>query len=258
MTTSVSKTTPMSAPRDPQGLMKIGIFQLRILIEACGGLTSNEEKMAFAKMSVEEKVNLAMQLLAQWDRANPGGGAMPMNGAAGHAAPAPMQMMPAPQGMPMTQVDPAAVAAAAAAAAPQAPPPTTRKPRNAATQTQQDSPAPDLGVDVLNLLNRIVTQNDESAAMVASGIKEMLGQISTANATNAENTSNYKAVYGALTAMNGTLANVQFQTKLAMALVLPLAEQVLGASREQILQAALGDVDTVGQILAQAANPGKG
>ena len=256
MTTSVSKTTPQSAPRDAQSLMKIGIFQLRMLIEACGGLANNEEKMAFAKMSVDEKVQLAMQLLAKWDQAN--GGGAPMNGAGGHAMPAPMQMMPAPQGM---QVDPATIAAAAQAAAPQAPAPTTRKPRNSAANNAaatEAAPGTDLGVDVVNLLNRLVTQNDEMIATHVTSTKEILGQLSEANKTNAENTTNYKAVYGALTMMNQQLQAVQFQAKLSMALSLALAEQVLGAPRDAIIGAAIGDVETIGQVLAQASNPGKG
>lgn len=253
MTTSVSKTTPQNAPRDPQGLMKLGIFQLRILIEACGGLTDPNEKMAFAKMSVEDKVQLAMQLLAQWDRAN-GGGQMPMNGA-GHASPAPMQMMQ-PQGMPLMQVDPAAVAAAAQAAAP--PLVQRRTPRNTTAQ-EAPTPSTDLGSEVVNGVNRIITQNDEQSALFTSAMKDVLTQLSEANKTNADNTSNYKAVYGALGVINAQLQALQFQTKLAMALSLQLAEQVLqGATREQVLGAALGDVDTIAQILVQATTPGKG
>jgi hypothetical protein len=258
MTTSVSKTTPQSAPRDAQGLMKIGIFQLRILIEACGGLQQPEEKMAFAKMSVEEKVALAQQLLAQWDRANPGGGGAPMNGG-GHAmqAPPPMQMMPPPQGMPVTQVDPAAVAAAAQAAAP--PAVTTRKPSNKGATAGTAPPAGDLGVDVLNLLNRLVAQNDEQSSILSSAMKEITGQLGESNKVNAENAANYKAVYGALGVMNQQLQAIQYQCKLAMALSLQLAEQVIqGATREQVLGAAMGDIDTISQILAQATNPGKG
>lgn len=253
MTTSVSKVSPQSAPRDPQGLMKLGIFALRLLIVDAGGLTTNEEKMAFAKMNVDEKVQLAMQLLAQWDRSH---GQMPMNGA-GHAPPPQMQMMPPPQGMPAMQVDPAAVAAAAQAAAPPAPAPTQRRPRNSAAQVQE-APS-DLGADVVNMLNRLVAQNDETNSILAAGLKEMREQIGEANKTSAENASTYKAVYGALTTMNTALSNIQFQAKLSMALSLQLAEQVLGgATREQVLQAAMGDVDTIGQILAQATNPGKG
>jgi hypothetical protein len=261
MTTSVSKTTPQSAPRDAQGLMKLGIFALRLLIIEAGGLASNDEKMAFAKMSVDEKVVLAQQLLANYDRTH---GTMPMNGA-GNAAP----MMPPPQQQPMQQqpmfqqplpsmqVDPASVAAAAQAAAPQQPAPTQRKPRNAAAQAAQEA-APDLGAEVIVLLTRIAAQNDEANGLLAAGLKDVLAQVSEGSRANAENASNYKAVYGALGVMNTALANVQFQTKLAMSLVLPLAEQVLGASREQILQAAVGDVDVISQLLAQMANPGKG
>jgi hypothetical protein len=72
MSSSIASITPQTAPRDHEGLKKAGIFQLRTLIERLNGLSTEEQKMAFARMSVDEKVVLALQLLQQFDRANPG------------------------------------------------------------------------------------------------------------------------------------------------------------------------------------------
>ena len=253
--TTVSKVTPQSAPRDPEGLMKLGIFQLRLLIESMGHLQNEQEKMAFAKMATPQKVELAQQLLAQWDKVNGvQNGVSPMNGAAPMMPPP--AMMP-PQGMPVTQVDPAAVAAAAQAAVPpvQSAPP-KRSPRTSESNAQ--APAVDLGVDIVNLLNRLVQQNDETNSTLAAGLKELVGSVGEVAKSNHQHAENYKAVYGALGSMNNALNLIALQSKLAMALVLPLAEQTLGASREDILRMTLGDVDTIQAFIQQAMTPGKG
>jgi hypothetical protein len=247
--TTVSKVTPQSAPRDAEGLMKLGIFQLRLLIEGMGALSTEQEKMAFAKMQTPEKVQLAQQLLANWDKQN---GANGTNGVAAPAMPAPM-MMP-PQGMPVVQVDPASVAAAAQAAMP-APPPAKRAP---VTSDTRAAAAPDLGVDIVNLLNRLSAQQDEMNSTLAAGIKELTGSVNEVAKANHTHAENYKAVYGALQNMNGAISLVALQSKLAMALVLPLAEQVLGASREDILRMTLGDIDSIQAFIQQATTPGKG
>lgn len=249
--TTVSKITPQSAPRDPESLMKLGVFQLRLLVESLGALGNEQEKMAFAKMSSQQKVDLAQQLLQQWDKNNGGVQNGVVNGAGALPAMPPPAMAP-PQGLPVTQVDPAAVAAAAQAAAPPAPAPTTRTPRTSKTAVEQP-PAPDLGADILNLLNRLSQQSEETNSVLAGALKELtskVGEVATANQQHAEN---YKAVYNALTTMNGAIAMVAQQSTLAMALVLPLAEQVLGASREDVLGAALSDLSSINTFVQQAA-----
>ena len=247
---SVSKVTPQSAPRDAEGLMKLGIFQLRLLIEGMGALQTEQEKMAFAKMQTPDKVQLAQQLLANWDKQN--GGANGTNGVAAPAMAPPMGMMP-PQGMPVMQVDPGSVAAAAQAAVPPTPP--KRAPVTSETSAPKGT---DLGVDIVNLLNRLVSQQDEMNSTLAAGIKELTGSVGEVAKANHQHAENYKAVYGALQNMNAAINLVAMQSKLAMALVLPLAEQTLGASREDILRATLGDLDTIQAFIQQATSPGKG
>lgn len=257
MTTSVSSITPASAPRDAESLMKLGVFQLRLLVEKLGALSNDQEKMAFAKLSGDQKVALAVQLLQKWDQQNGGAQNGVANGV-GHA-PAPMApppVMAPPQGFPVTQVDPAAVAAAAQAAAPPAPAPTTRTRTPRTSQTE--APAPDLGADVLNLLNRISQQNEETNSTLASALKEISKNVSEVATANQQHAENYKAVYGALQGLANMIGSLAQQNALAMALVLPLAEQTLGASREDILGATIGDLPSIQTFVQQAlAQQGK-
>lgn len=250
MSTSVASITPQSAPRDPQALMKMGIFQLRLLIEKLGGLGNEQEKVAFAKMNTDEKVNLALQLLAHFDKTN-GGAPAHTNGVTPGTMvlPAPTQVMQ----VPAMEVNPAALAAAAAATAPQ---PVRRSPVTSAGPAAAP-PAADLGGEVLNALSRIISQNEETNTMIAGAMKELLGEVKAVATSNQGLNETYKAVFGALQSVDKSLQSVQLQSKLSMALVLPLAEQVLGASREDVLGATLGDVDSIQAMLTQMLTPGK-
>jgi hypothetical protein len=249
MSTSLASITVQTAPRDPAALEKLGIFQIRLLVEKLGALGTEQEKIAFAKLDTPGKVNLAVQLLNQFDKAN--GGVVHTNGISAGAV-----AMPAPQPImqvPSMEVNPAALAAAAQATAPQAS--VRRSPR---TQTDVAPPAPaDLGVDVLNMLNRIIQQNDETNSMLAGALKEVLGEIKEVAKSNQQLSQNYSAVYGALQNIDRTMGAIARQSTLSMALILPLAEQVLGGSREDVLGATLGDVDSIQALLNQVANPGK-
>lgn len=62
--------TPSTAPRNAEGLGKLGIFQLQLLAQACGGLSKETEKVAFARMSTEQKSSYVLILLDAWDRKN--------------------------------------------------------------------------------------------------------------------------------------------------------------------------------------------
>jgi hypothetical protein len=97
---SVAAITPQTAPRDPEGLKKIGIFQLRMLTEKlCGGTMPEQQKMAYGGMTIDQKVAMALDLLRQWDQANPGawqGGQVPQQQAPQQMQAPPQQMMPPP------------------------------------------------------------------------------------------------------------------------------------------------------------------
>lgn len=250
MSTPVASVTPQTAPRDPAALEKLGIFQIRLLIEKLGGLSNEQEKVAFARFSTPEKVQLALQLLNQYDKAG-GGGRAPSNG----VAPGTMAM-PMPMQVPSMEVNPAALAAAAQAMAPQAAPTGRRSPRTPSDMTPPAAPA-DLGADVLNMLNKVIQQNDETNAMLAGALKEVLSEIKEISKSNHQLAQSYSAVYGALQGMGKSIEANSRQGTLTMALVLPLAEQVLGCSRNDVLGATLSDVDSIQEMLNQVATPGK-
>lgn len=250
MSTSLASITVQTAPRDPVALEKLGIFQIRLLVEKLGALGTEPEKIAFAKLDTPGKVSLAVQLLGQYDKANGGGHT---NGVAPGttAMPAPQQILQVPS----MEVSPAALAAAAQATAPQAT--VRRSPRTQAEATAAPAAPADLGMDVLNMLNRIIQQNDETNSMVAGALKEVMGEIKEVAKSNQQLSQNYGAVYGALQGIDKTMNAIGRQSTLQMALLLPLAEQVLGGSREEVLGATLGDVDSIQALLNQVANPGK-
>jgi hypothetical protein len=70
MNTSTAVISPQTAPRSIKALSKIGIFQLRLLIQKLGGLETPEQRQAFAGLRPEAKVRLAARLLAAWDDAH--------------------------------------------------------------------------------------------------------------------------------------------------------------------------------------------
>ena len=264
MSTSIASISPESAPRDKAGLIKLGIFQLRLLIEKLGGLKEPSEKLAFSKMSVDDKIALCEMLLTAFDKARGVNGAVANGIAPGVAAmPAPVGGMPPPvqQQQPATQVDPAALAHAQQATQSQAmanqPAAAQRNPRTKADA----APASDLGAEVLAVLNRIAEQNDVTQNALASAFKDINAQLADLQkgATRlAALEQTYSAVYNVFQGVDTKLNALDNSSKLFVALILPLAEQVLGASRVDVLQAALGDTDTVTEILAQVSNPGKG
>lgn len=303
MNTSTAVISPQTAPRSIEELSKIGIFQLRLLIDKLGGLSTAEQKQAFAGLKAEEKVNLAAQLLAAWDKQNGGAPqqiAPPhMNGTSGGAAFAPamsaappamapmgappmMQQQPlqmgqpmgappafggfpqqpmAPQGMPqmappqMQQVDPAAVAAAQAAATP--PATTGRKPRTAKT----DNDAGDLGPQVLTALSHIaqLAQGNTEAIIGMKQFVEVMVEETKKNASIRDDikqlAASYQGMYNVLAAWDARINMLQQSTNLAIALSLIIGETALGASKQDIIQAALGDMASVAALLA---TPGKG
>lgn len=276
--TSIASITPQNAPRDNAGLFKMGIFQLRLLIEKLGGLKETPEKLAFAKMSTEEKITLAQQLLANWDKLNGGGNGVTNGVAPGMGAmPAPQQqqmmspmdqqqMMMQGQGQPQqmmgtpTQVDPAALANAQQAAQAASPPAATSR-RSPRTQQAPAAPEADLGGAIVELMNRISEQTEAGNQALTAGLREMGGQLSelqkgAAKLNHLEQC--YSGVYKTLQSMDAAISQQERTNRLLIALLLPLAEQVLGASREEVLQASLGDVDSVAQIIQQVTNPGKG
>ena len=97
--TATAAITIQTAPRDAESLKKVGIFQLRILTEKLlGGTMAEQDKMAYAGLNLDQKVDYALQLLQRWDQQNPGvAQAMQQQQAPVPQAPPQQMMMPAPQ-----------------------------------------------------------------------------------------------------------------------------------------------------------------
>lgn len=315
MNTSVATISPQTAPRSIEELSKIGIFQLRLLIEKVGGLNTPEQKQAFSGMKAEEKVQLAYNLLAIWDKTNGGPQAPPpayTNGTTAPSAPfqqpgvmpamnaappamapmaaTPMQQqplplqtggmppagpgfgfpqgggLPAPTGMPglpgmpapqIAQVDPAAVAAAQAAAAPTT---SGRKPRTAKADTGGGELAPEV-LNALTSLGQGLAGINGSIAQLSTSVGALL-EDAKKNATMRDDikglAASYQGMYTVLGQWDGRITQLQNTTNILLTVILMMAEQSMGASRTEILNAALGDVPGLVQYLQSVLNPGKG
>jgi len=68
---SVTSMTIAKAPRTKEGLLHVGIFNVRLLTEQLGALHTYAQKKAFACSSGEEKLELLFVLLTEHDQ---GGG----------------------------------------------------------------------------------------------------------------------------------------------------------------------------------------
>jgi hypothetical protein len=266
--------TPQTAPRNAAELAKLGIFQLRLLIQDCGGLADEPSKLAFAKMTADQKVELARQLLDVWDRANGGGGAPMQNGASlqGMMPPpgaqpvmqqpvmqqappmqqqAPQMMAPpgyAPQMMAPQEVNPAALAAAATNGV-------ERSPSNKQSKKAGD---PDLAANVLSMLNQISSAQAEQANSFGAAIRELRDIVTELQkpAGMEEHLKSldrsYGGVYNVLTTFDQRLSQANQTALLAVSLSMFLAESVLGAPRDQILQMAAGDLPSIQSLLGAA------
>ena len=272
--TSIARMTPQTAPRNSEELAKLGIFQLRLLIIDCGGLADEPSKLAFAKMTIDQKVELARQLLDAYDRANGGGGAPMQNGASMqgmmpppgapmmqqpvmqqqpvmHQAPPMQQMAPqgyAPQMMaPPQEVNPAALAAAAGTV--------ERSPSNKQTKKAGD---PDLAASVLSMLNQIASAQAQQAETFGAAIREVRDAVTELQkpAGMEEHLKSldrsYGGVYNVLTTFDQRLSQAHQTSLLAISLSMFLAESVLGAPRDKILQMAAGDLPSIQSLLGAA------
>ncbi len=201
---SESTLTPQTAPRDRNRLLTESPFQLRILVQKLGGLTTDEQKMGWHDMKTKEsQVDYVLACLQRWDQANPGAAQAPppaqapaapapmANGAMAYQPPltmphppAPVQqhqppMQPAPQyappGMvahtpiPGAMVAPPQVPPVSPAAAQQVQQATTetksrRQPRTPTDAGAAQPPAADVGAEIVNLLTGLKASSDASIA----------------------------------------------------------------------------------------------
>lgn len=230
--TTMASVTLQTAPRNVDELSQIGRFQLRRLADQLGLCADEPSKQAFMGMSSPVQAQAVLTKLLEHDK----GGA---NGAPANGAVAQAQAPAAPQ-------TPPAQAQAAPAETPKRQPKTASDPGTAA-QGQVDAAtqvvealqgvAGKLG-DLIQKFDRVAKSSD--AAGISS--EQVKGQV---NALIAELGKLNPYLQSLSEAMKGV---VQMQC-VVTTLNLMLAEQVLGAPRDEVLQAAIADAPGVQKLL---------
>ena len=259
---SESSMTPHTAPRTLEGLLKETPFKLRLLVGALGALTSEEDKMAWHNMSTPDaRANYVLGLLQAWDKANPGAAAqasVPQTNGASTFVPAqqpqqtvPVQMVQPMQVAPMVAtVAPGALAAATAA--------TTEKPkRNPRTQnTDSSTAAADLGVNVIDLLTRVLNGQASLEAKYEAFTKQVTGIIEDAANSKTSRVAamenNFANVAKALEGLIGGQQSMQQVQVWTLMCFLTFMQESMGASTVDILRAAISDSAQLQQLVNKA------
>jgi len=218
MNTSV-KYTYETAPRNLQELAIIGRFRLKDLAMSLGMGDTPEARSAMASATVED---LAKEVLAQLTRMDAANGRAPAPTPTATATPAsqaPQTPQPPPAPAP---TKPARQPRTAAAAAPPPPQPTNATPAAQTVAIPQE------------LLQNV--------AQTAEGVTELKAQVAALTTAVANLTS----------LVTANAADTQFMQNLGTALSLFFAEETLGGSRPEILQAALTDLPDIIAMVGKA------
>jgi len=92
MNSPISKKTPLNTPRDIEGLVALGRYDMRVLAKQLNMFPDDNAETAFAGLHVNDQAGHLLACLKAWDQANPG-----QHMAQGHAPPAaPPQAASAP------------------------------------------------------------------------------------------------------------------------------------------------------------------
>lgn len=190
-------------------------------------------------------------------------GAPPMAGPPMNGTPVMQQQMPFAQPQ-VAAVNPGALASAASAAAGGLTPPTTTttttKGRRQPASNGANGDA-DLANTVLNSLSTLLTETKSQNEAITGALREVAQKLDKGG--NAELSADvksilqqYQGIYQVMTNFNASLSALQASTGLSISLSLFLAENVLGAGRDEILKMALADVGSV-QNMVQTTSAGK-
>lgn len=207
MTSPIAQTNPENAPRDLAALVRLGRYHLRLLSNQLNMFQSEQEKQAFMSEPTEKQAEHVLTALQRLDAASGGPQAVPPPAQA--AAPPPQQANGAPQEQQ------------------QAPRGLRRTPR-----TQQQTTAQDAGVT-----GPIPTANVGHAAPTVVDLQP----VNSALAVLQKDMSKLAKADDVLAKLEEIKKLVALQT----ALTLLLAEQSLGAGREDILLTATEDAAAV-------------
>lgn len=270
---SESTLTPHTAPRTVEGLSKETPFKLRLLVQTLGGMETAEQKMAWHDAKTPEaRATYVLQLLKNWDEANPGAAtsapaapapAPHMNGAAQPlqttgTATTPAYRVPPVQ---LPTVDPSALTAAAAALADTKP----RRSPKTSTETPEPAKTADVGTDVVNLLNRLAESIENDKDRFKALEKKVITILDGAASAKSSRLEVVENKYNELHKELGTVLqylswNNDVQKWTLMALLTFMQESV-GTSPKDALGMAISDsaADSFQKLVDEATGtPGKG
>jgi len=214
MNISTTLTNPQTAPRSIEELSNVGLFQLRLLVDKLGGLQTAEQKQAFAGLAMDDKVKLAHQLLAVWDR---NGGALPalqaITGAHGEEAsvPAMNAAMPTVQmGDAMTQMSVPALQSLAVAVVPTG------------------------NLEGIHAVGAMLKDTRKGPSM-----REDVAQLKTISSET----------FGVLASLDARLTDLQRSANVAIALCLLVGEHTLKTSKHHLVEAAVAEIPAIYPLL---------
>lgn len=232
--TTMASITIQTAPRNVDDLAQIGRFQLRRLADQLGLCADEPSKQAFMGMSSPTQAQAVLAKLLEHDKGGANG--TPANGAV--HAPAQAQAPAAPQTPPAQ----AAPETAAPAAAPRRQPKTVSDPGTGGDAAAQVVESLQGVASQLGALIQKFDQVAKSSDAAGASSEQVKGQV---NALIAELGKLNPYLQNLSEAMKGV---VQMQC-VVTTLNLMLAEQVLGAPRDEVLQAAIADAPGVQKLL---------
>jgi hypothetical protein len=230
---------PKNAPRDKAKLKATGTFQLRKLAEALGILPGDPEKMAWNKLSVDERVEEISKRLTELDAKAGGAPATRTPATAPATSETPGTSVPA--------VDPAAFRAAQDA--------TAAGPGLAAAGKRQPKEGTSNGVapaatDIAAVLMAMQALNGTNSALVTAQTG-LLAELKVFT-TNIE---------GKIGAMEKAVANAAAEqtrmVKVALSAILTVAEERGVASRFEILADAVGEAERLDAMIAEVSGAKK-
>lgn len=218
-----------NVPRSVEELGKHGVYQLRLLADKLGAFKDAAAREAWHTMSKEDKLAEIARLLHVYDQQNGGPPA---------AAPAPVLTPVAPPAVPTTTVaavTPAALANAQQAAAPTAGKRQPKQANGAAATATAPAVAP---AAVAAATPQVIAGIDEET-------RKLLHTF--INTQNAE----INALKARVTALEQQTAQQKQLLDASFTLLLTLAENTLGANRQELMQTILEDQAEVTSLIAQ-------
>jgi hypothetical protein len=265
---SESTLLPQTAPRTLEGLINQSPMRLRFLVrDYLGGLQNDADKMAWHALTTSQaRAEYVLQLLKNWDAANPGAaapqGPAPAPQVQGYQPPiqqpqtngatsygpntqmangVPVQQM-APVAPGPATVAPGAVAAAAAATADKP----RRTPRTSSTLEQQPA---DVGANILELLTRLTGAIDSSQQSTLNALTSFKAILEEAASGKTSRLTLLETAHANLDAKINAVLSLQ---RIMLMSVLNFMQEQSGMGILDLLGTAIEDSARLDQLIQQA------